>query len=37
VAKLNDHREESVKGGLKPKKNRPLCETRDLCVIKIKI
>jgi hypothetical protein len=27
----------SIKGKLKPKKNRPLYETRDLCVIKIKI
>jgi hypothetical protein len=37
VSSLNDHREESVKDGLKPKKNRPLYETRDLCAIKIKI
>jgi hypothetical protein len=34
VSNLIDHREESVKDGLKSKKNRPLCETRDLCVIK---
>jgi hypothetical protein len=27
----------SIKGKLKPKKNKPLYETRDLCVIKIKI
>jgi hypothetical protein len=27
----------SVKGKLKPRKDRPLYETRDLCVIKIKI
>jgi hypothetical protein len=37
VSNLNDHRDGSVKGGLKPKKNRPLGETRDLYAIKKKL
>jgi hypothetical protein len=34
VLNLYHHRKESAKDRLNPKKNRPLCENRDLNVIK---